>query len=152
MAKSSLLICFLKLAGESGSWPLSSDWRHCSTDIVTVGLWTLRRTAAQELRLGLGLRLEHLLEVVADGDMHIVCHGGVDVSDDAGGDKFLDCWSWWGFQCRRRCLRLFQDWIIEIVWDFRNSESLRDLKLLESFVGCLIDTVELFKLEKYFQD
>ena len=47
--------------------------------------------AAQELRLGLGLRLEHLLEVVADGDVHIVCHGGVDVSDDAGGDKFLDC-------------------------------------------------------------
>ena len=51
----------------------------------------LRRKSAHELRLDLELRLEHLLEVGADGDVHIVGHDGVDVSVDAEGDKFLDC-------------------------------------------------------------
>ena len=45
----------------------------------------------QELRLGLELRLKHLLEVGADGDVHIVGLVVVDVSVDAEGDKFLDC-------------------------------------------------------------
>jgi hypothetical protein len=70
---------------------LSSDWRHNSTGIAPVWLVKLRRKSAHELRLDLELRLEHLLEVGADGDVHIVGHDGVDVSVDAEGDKFLDC-------------------------------------------------------------